>query len=139
MTRPVPKRRVTLGREFRNSVKAGPRVWSIVALAFLCIVVVPLLSKLATLLVIVLIAAGLFFIGPVIARAVIAGLIARAKQAVVFRMFTEVGGVVPASAEGSRAGDPLPHTVSGPGRRSQADVIEVEAVTEEKKTPVLRG
>ena len=70
MSRPVPKRRLTLAKEFRNSVKAGPRVWSIVALVFLCMVVLPLLSKLATLLAIVLVAAGLFFVGPVILRAV---------------------------------------------------------------------
>ncbi len=131
MSRPVPKRRLTLAREFRNSVKAGPRVWSIVALAFLCMVVLPLLSKLATLLAIVLVAAGLFFVGPVILRAVADALLARFKQAVVFRVFTDVGGVVPPM---KRTDEAVVKSVQGRGGPRQGSVIEVEAVPESRQS-----
>ena len=112
-------------------------MWSIVALAFLCVVVVPLLSKLTTLLVIVLIAAGLFFIGPVIARAVIAGLVARFKQAVIFRVVSQAGGV--ASDTRSQSGEVLQNAVPGRGKVREADVIEVEAVAEENRATAAAG
>ncbi len=138
MSRPVPKRRLTLAKEFRNSVKAGPRVWLIVAVAVFCLVLLPLLSKLASLLAMALVGIGLFFVAPVIISAVVRGLVGQVKETVVFRVFTSTAGTAAAMKRtGEVLGQPVPPG-SGQARQvRQTNVIEVEAVTEEGKPATL--
>ena len=138
MSRPIRKRRVSLAKELRQSVKAGPRVWSIVALAFLCLVALPLLSKLASLLAMALVGIGLFFIAPVIISAVLRGLVGQFKEAVSFRVFTNVAaaaGVATVKRSGEMLGNVAP---AGRARERQANVIEVETVTENGKSTVSK-
>ncbi len=138
MSRPLPKRRLTLGKEFRNSVKSGPRVWLIVAGAFLCLVLLPLLSKLASLLAVVLVVVGLFFMAPVIISAVVGGLVNRFKQEFGLRVFTPVSGTAGGSSEGGmkQAGGTTPgqtgRVIGGGGKTRSREVIEVETVTEDR-------
>lgn len=137
MGRPARKRRLTLAKELRNSVKAGPRVWLIVAAAFSSLVLLPLLSKLASLLAMVLVGVGLLFIAPVIIGAVLRGLVGQFKEAVVFRAFTKVAATAAPMKPTSELLTNCPPT--GRGKARQNDVIEVEAVTEERKPAALSG
>ena len=130
MSRPIRKRPLTLARELRNSVKAGPRVWLIVAAAFLSLVLLPLLSKLASLLAMVLVGGGLLFVAPVIIGVVVRGMVGQFKEAVVFRVFTRVPEASPTMKP---VGSVLAgRTSPGRGKARQTGVIEVEAVAEEK-------
>lgn len=130
MGRPVRKRRLTLARELRNSVKAGPRVWLIVAAAFLSLVLLPLLSKLASLLAMVLVGAGLLFVAPVIIGAVVRGVVGQFKEAIAFRVSTKVAEAAPPMKPARDL--PARRVSDGRGKARQADVIEVESVAEGK-------
>ena len=125
MSRPVRKRRLSLGREFRNSVKAGPRVWLIAAAAFLGLLLLPMLSKLVSLLAMIAVGIGLFFIAPVILSVVVGGLVRQFKQAVVFRAFAaaSVGRWPAMKRAGEMLANPTPGSIGRPPR--QADVIDV--------------
>ena len=123
MSNPIrSKRRVTLAREFSNSVKVGPRVWLIAAGAFVCLLGLPLLSHLLSLLAMVAVGIGLLFVAPVIISAVAGGVLAYLRRRMVIRVFTPGGGGPGSAAEKA--------TVPLTGARSirQAEVVKVTTV-----------
>ena len=123
MSNPVrSKRPLTLAREFKNSVKVGPRVWLITAGTFVCLLGLPLLSHLLSLLATVAMGIGLLFVAPVIVSVIASGVFASLRRRMVVRVFTPEGGG-PASAA-RKAGVPL----NGPRNIRQAEVIQVKTV-----------
>jgi hypothetical protein len=78
MNQPLNVHRRTLRREFRDSYRAGPRVWRLAAVIFLCVVAFPVFGWLALLF-------ALLFVLPAIAGGLLGRLISSFRDARILR------------------------------------------------------
>lgn len=123
MSGPVrSKRRLSLAGEFKKSVKAGPRVWLIAGGAIVCLLGLPLLNHLLSLLATFAVGVGLLFVAPVIISAVAGGVLAYLRKRMVVRVFT------PGSEGSASTSSTTGLASSGARDMRQAEVIKVKTI-----------